>query len=433
MARSRLSFSPDDRVNAFLTTCPEPEYGTGSLEGLAIAIKDNISTKGIPTTAGSRILEGYVPPYDAHVVSLLMANGAAIVGKTNMDEFGMGTTTENSAYGPTLNPHDTGRVPGGSSGGSAAAVASGMVRMALGSDTGGSIRCPAAFCGIVGLKPTYGRVSRYGLIAYANSLEQIGPMARTVMETSRLMQVIAGYDPRDSTSVDQPYCHTPEKNIQGRRIGVPEEFFGAGVDPAVAAKVWEAIEVLERKGADIVTCRMPAMAYALAAYYVTCVSEASSNLARFDGVRYGPAVDTKKPWHEAFQERRGTSFGKEVRRRIMLGTFALSSGYYGKYYAKAQSARQQVKSDFLRLFKEVDVLVGPTMPTIAFRLGEKADPLSMYLSDILTVPANLAGVPAISVPCGTVDGMPVGLQVMGRPFEDEVVIDTAYAYEQAVD
>lgn len=432
MSRSRLSFTPDDRFNAFLTICPEPEYGTGLLEGLAIAVKDNISTKGIPTTAGSRILKGYVPPYDAHVVSRLLAEGAAIAGKTNMDEFGMGTTTENSGYGPTLNPLDTDRVPGGSSGGSAAAVASGMVRMALGSDTGGSIRCPAAFCGIVGLKPTYGRVSRYGLIAYANSLEQIGPMARTVRETSRLMQVIAGYDPRDSTSQDQPYNHTPDKNIQGRRIGVPEEFFGAGVDPAVATKVWEAIEMLEKKGAEIVTCHMPSMAYALAAYYVTCTSEASSNLARFDGVRYGPAADTKKSWHEAFQERRGKSFGKEVRRRIMLGTFALSSGYYGKYYAKAQSARQEVRSDFLRLFKEVDVLAGPTMPTIAFRLGEKADPLAMYLSDILTVPANLAGVPAISVPCGTVEGMPVGLQVMGRPFEDEVVIDTAYAYEQAV-
>ncbi len=432
MVRSRLSFSPDDRVNAFLTTCPEPEYGTGSLEGLTIAIKDNISTKGIRTTAGSRILEGYIPPYDAHVVTLLIAEGAAIAGKTNMDEFGMGTTTENSGYGPTFNPLDKGRVPGGSSGGSAAAIAGGMVRMALGSDTGGSIRCPAAFCGIVGLKPTYGRVSRYGLIAYANSLEQIGPMARTVNETSRLMQVIAGHDPKDSTSVDLPYCHTPDKNIQGRRIGVPEEFFGAGVDPAVAAKVWEAIEELEKKGAEIVTCRMPGMAFALAAYYVTCTSEASSNLARFDGVRYGPAVDTKKSWHDAFQERRGKSFGKEVRRRIMLGTFALSSGYYGKYYAKAQAARQQVKNDFTRLYKDVDVLAGPTMPTIAFRLGEKADPLSMYLSDILTVPANLAGVPAISVPCGTVGGMPVGLQIMGRPFEDEVVIDTAYAYEQAV-
>jgi len=432
LAQSRLTFAPDDRLNAFLTTCPEPEYGTGSLEGLAIAIKDNISTKGIPTTAGSRILEGYVPPYDAHVVSLLLAEGAAIAGKTNMDEFGMGTTTENSGYGPTLNPLDTGRVPGGSSGGSAAAVAGGMVRMALGSDTGGSIRCPSAFCGIVGLKPTYGRVSRYGLIAYANSLEQIGPMARTVSETSRLMQVIAGYDPRDSTSIEKPYCHTPDSNIQGRRIGVPEEFFGTGVDPAVAARVWEAIEVLEKKGAEIVTCRMPSMAYALAAYYVTCTSEASSNLARFDGVRYGPAADTKLPWHEAYQDRRGKSFGKEVQRRIMLGTFALSSGYYGKYYAKAQSARELVKQDFLRLFKDVDVLAGPTMPTIAFRLKEKVDPLSMYLSDILTVPANLAGVPAISVPCGTVEGMPVGLQVMGRPFEDEVVIDTAYTYEQAV-
>ena len=431
MSGGILEFLPDDRVNAFLTVNQRTEYGAGSLEGVAVAVKDNISTRGTRTTAGSRILEGYIPPYDAHVVSRLRSEGAALVGKTNMDEFGMGSSTENSGYGPTLNPLDTNRVPGGSSGGSAAAIAAGMVGMALGSDTGGSIRCPAAFCGIVGLKPTYGRVSRYGLIAYANSLEQIGPMAKNVNDVSRLMQVIAGPDPRDSTSMDRPYNHVPDKNIQGKKVGVPEEFFGAGVDPEVASRVWDAIEVLERKGAEIVTCRMPSMAVALAAYYVTCMSEAGSNLARFDGVRYGPPVDTKKQWHEAFREHRRSCFGTEVRRRIMLGTFALSSGYYGKYYSKAQSARQLVKDDFMRLFKEVDVLAGPTMPTIAFRLGEKADPLSMYLSDILTVPANLAGIPAISVPCGEVQGMPVGLQIMGRPFEDEGVVDVAYAYEQA--
>jgi aspartyl-tRNA(Asn)/glutamyl-tRNA(Gln) amidotransferase subunit A len=423
----------NDPFNAFITKVSSGTHLTpGRLCGIAVAVKDNISTKGLQTTCGSKILEGYIPPYDAHAVTLLRNDGAAIIGKTNMDEFGMGTTTENSAYGPTLNPCDPSRVPGGSSGGSAAAVASGIANSALGTDTGGSIRCPAAFCGIVGMKPTYGRVSRFGLVAYANSLEQIGPMGKTVPDVSLLMQVICGYDPRDATSVSRPYTHHPATGIKGIRIGVPEEYFGEGVDPRVASRVWEAITSLEQIGAEVVTCSMPSMAYALAAYYITCMSEASSNLARFDGVRYGPKVDTKKQWHEAFQDRRRAGFGKEVRRRIMLGTFALSSGYYGKYYAKAQAARQRVTDDFSRLFTEVDIIAGPTMPTIAFRLGEKTDPLSMYLSDILTVPANLAGIPAISVPCGKVDGMPVGLQLMGRRFEDERVIDLAYTYEQEV-
>ncbi|NYT17422.1 MAG: Asp-tRNA(Asn)/Glu-tRNA(Gln) amidotransferase subunit GatA [Methanomicrobiales archaeon] len=425
-----VTFAPDDRYNAFITTLSEAETGPGRLSGIPVAVKDNISTRGIPTTCASRILAGYIPPYDAHVVTLLKREGAAIVGKTNMDEFGMGTTTENSAFGPTLNPADPTRVPGGSSGGSAAAVASGMVRMALGTDTGGSIRCPAAFCGIVGLKPTYGRVSRYGLIAYANSLEQIGPMARSVEDISLLMEVLTTHDSRDSTTISCPYRHTPDPSVRGLKIGVPEEFFGEGVDPRVAAVVWEAVTRLEQQGAEIVTCRMPSMSFALAAYYVTCTSEASSNLARFDGVRYGPQADTRRPWHESFQDQRREGFGAEVRRRIMLGTFALSSGYYGKYYAKAQAARQQVRNDFVRLFRTVDVIAGPTMPTVAFRLGEKTDPLSMYLSDILTVPANLAGVPAISVPCGTSEGLPVGLQVIGQWFRDEKVIDVAAAYEQ---
>ncbi len=425
-----ISFSLDDRYNAFITTLAEADTGPGPLSGIPIAVKDNISTRGIPTTCASRILEGYVPPYDAHVVTLLKNAGAAIVGKTNMDEFGMGTTTENSAFGPTKNPVDPTRVPGGSSGGSAAAVASGMVRMALGTDTGGSIRCPAAFCGIVGHKPTYGRVSRYGLVAYANSLEQIGPMARSVADISLLMKILAGHDPRDSTSVNCPYSHIPDPDVSGLKIGVPEEFFGEGVDPRVASVVWDAISLLERKGAALITCRMPSMAYALAAYYVTCTSEAGSNLARFDGVRYGPPADTKLPWHEAFQQRRRDGFGTEVKRRIMLGTFVLSSGYYGKYYAKAQVARRQVREDFERLFSTVDVIAGPTMPTVAFRFGEKTDPLSMYLSDILTVPANLAGIPAISVPCGTSEGLPVGLQIMGPQFADERVIDVAAAFEQ---
>ncbi|MFA5293997.1 MAG: Asp-tRNA(Asn)/Glu-tRNA(Gln) amidotransferase subunit GatA [Methanoregulaceae archaeon] len=425
-----VTVSPDDRYNAFITRLKEARYGPGKLSGIPIAVKDNISTRGIPTTCASRILQGYVPPFDAHVVTLLKNEGAAIVGKTNMDEFGMGTTTESSAFGPTLNPADTSRVPGGSSGGSAAAVASGMVRMALGTDTGGSIRCPAAFCGIVGHKPTYGRVSRYGLIAYANSLEQIGPMARSVADVSLLLEVLTTHDPRDSTSVSCPYTHTPDPDIRGLKIGVPEEYFGEGVAPRVASVVWDAIALLERKGAEVITCRMPSMAYALAAYYVTCTSEASSNLARFDGVRYGPAADTKLSWHQAFQEQRRAGFGPEVRRRIMLGTFALSSGYYGKYYAKAQAARKQVRDDFLRIFRGVDVICGPTMPTVAFRIGEKTDPLSMYLSDILTVPANLAGVPAISVPCGRSEGLPVGLQIMGPHFRDDQVIDVAAAYEQ---
>ena len=427
-----VTVSPDDRYNAFITRLKEARYGPGKLSGIPIAVKDNISTRGIPTTCASRILQGYVPPFDAHVVTLLKNEGAAMVGKTNMDEFGMGPTTESSAFGPTLNPADTSRVPGGSSGGSAAAVASGMVRMALGTDTGGSIRCPAAFCGIVGHKPTYGRVSRYGLIAYANSLEQIGPMARSVADVSLLLEVLTTHDPRDSTSVSCPYTHTPDPDIRGLKIGVPEEYFGEGVAPRVASVVWDAIALLERKGAEVITCRMPSMAYALAAYYVTCTSEASSNLARFDGVRYGPAADTKLSWHQAFQEQRRAGFGPEVRRRIMLGTFALSSGYYGKYYAKAQAARKQVRDDFLRIFRGVDVICGPTMPTVAFRIGEKTDPLSMYLSDILTVPANLAGVPAISVPCGRSEGLPVGLQIMGPHFRDDQVIDVAAAYEQGV-
>jgi aspartyl-tRNA(Asn)/glutamyl-tRNA(Gln) amidotransferase subunit A len=427
-----LEFSPDDRYNAFITTCSRAPFTDGALAGTAVAVKDNISTKGIQTTCASKILEGYVPPYDAYVVELLRQAGAAIVGKTNMDEFGMGTTTETSAFGPTQNPADPSRVPGGSSGGSAAAVAAGLVPMALGTDTGGSIRCPAAFCGIVGLKPTYGRVSRYGLIAYANSLEQIGPMARTVEDVSKLMSVIARYDPRDSTMLDRPYDHRPSTEIKGLRVGIPEEYFGEGVDPRVGERVRDAIGVLEGLGAETVPVSIPGMQHALAAYYVICTSEASSNLARFDGVRYGPAVDTRKSWHEAYQDLRQEMFGTEVRRRIMLGTFALSAGYAGRYYAKAQVARRNIREDFERALREADVIAGPTMPTTAFRLGEKSDPLSMYLSDILTVPANLAGIPAISVPCGRVDGLPVGLQLMGRQFEDERVVDAAFAYEQEV-
>ncbi len=421
-----------DPLNAFITLCETPEHGEGLLSGITVAVKDNISTRAIPTTCGSRILQGFHPPYDAFVVQRLKEEGAIIVGKTNMDEFGMGNTTENSGFGPTLNPVDPLRVPGGSSGGSGAAVGAGMVRMALGTDTGGSIRCPASFCGIVGLKPTYGRVSRYGLVAFANSLEQIGPMARTVSDIALLMRVISAYDPRDSTARAHPFTLEPERRtLDGLRIGIPEEYFGEGVDPRIASTVFSAIERLEDLGAEAITCRMPSMRFALAAYYTTCMSEASSNLARYDGIRYGLPTDFRKHWHSAFQETRQQGFGKEVRRRVMLGTFALSAGYYGKYYLKAQAAREQVQADFARLFADVDLIAGPTMPTVAFRLGEKSDPLSSYLADILTVPANLAGVPAISIPCGNIDNMPVGLQLMGRPFEDEQVIEAAFAYEQA--
>ncbi|MDH7593370.1 MAG: Asp-tRNA(Asn)/Glu-tRNA(Gln) amidotransferase subunit GatA [Methanomicrobiales archaeon] len=420
-----------DPLNAFITACDLPPLKEGRLSGLRIAVKDNISTAGVPTTCGSRILQGYVPPYDAFVVELLRAEGARIVGKTNMDEFGMGNTTENSGFGPTLNPIDPRRVSGGSSGGSGAAVAAGMADLALGSDTGGSIRCPAAFCGIAGHKPTYGRVSRFGLVAYANSLEQIGPLARSVQEIATLLQVLCRHDPRDSTCRNRPFDLVPTGEIRGVKIGIPEEFFGFGVDPRVAAVVYRAIERLEELGAEVIACSMPSMKYALAAYYTTCMSEASSNLARFDGVRYGLPVDHRPSWHEAFREVRKRGFGSEVKRRVMLGTFALSAGYYGRYYAKAQIARDLVREDFAQLFREVDLIAGPTMPTIAFRLGEKSDPLSSYLADILTVPANLAGIPAISIPCGEVEGMPVGLQLMGRHFQDELVVDAAYAYEQA--
>lgn len=427
-----FSFTEEDRYNAFITRIDEAEYGEGVLSGIPVAVKDNICTKGIETTAGSAILKEFISPYDAHVVTLLKNAGAAIIGKTNMDEFGMGTTTESSAFGPTLNPIDPERVPGGSSGGSAAAVASGMVPMALGTDTGGSIRCPASYCGIVGLKPSFGRVSRYGLIAYSNSLEQIGPMAENVSDVSKLMGVIAGYDRRDSTAYDRPYSHTPNADIKGKKIGIPKEYFGEGVNEKVAETVRDAISVLESLGAETVECTIPSMEYALAAYYVTCTSEASSNLSRFDGVRFGPRVEKKKQWHAEYRDLRGEKFGEEVQRRIMLGTFALSAGYYGKYYAKACTARANIKNDFLRILKDVDLIAGPTMPNIAPKIGELEDPLEMYLSDILTVPANLAGVPAISVPCGKVAGMPVGLQLIGTHFNEEGVVDAAYAFEQEV-
>lgn len=422
-----------DPYNAFLNTTEIPQSGNGILNGIRIAVKDNISTKDIETTCASKILKGYIPPYDAHAVVLIKQAGAVIAGKTNLDEFGMGSTTENSAFGPALNPRDTTRVTGGSSGGSAAAVAGGLVPMALGSDTGGSIRCPAAWCGIVGLKPSYGRVSRFGLIAYANSFEQIGPMAANVRDTAKLFSVIAGHDPKDSTSVSKPYDLAGLKaDISGKTIGIPQEYFGEGVDKDVAASVRAAIGRLEELGAKTVEVSLPSMKYALAAYYVTCTCEASSNLDRFDGVRYGsPEPEMNLPWHEAYTHVREAGFGSEVRRRILLGTFALSAGYYGKYYVKAQHARQAIARDFAKALQTCDLLAGPTMPNVAPKLGElTADPLQMYQADILTVPVNIAGIPAISVPCGTAHGMPVGLQLMGRMFGEEALLNAAIAFEE---
>jgi len=407
--------------------------GEGLLAGVPVAIKECISTRGIETCCSSRILQGYVPPYDAHVIERLKAEGAIIMGKTNMDEFAMGSSTETSCFGPTRNPWDLDCVPGGSSGGSAAVVAGGEAPAALGSDTGGSVRCPASFCGIVGLKPTYGLVSRYGLVAYANSLEQIGPLTRTVEDTALLMQVIAGHDGRDSTSAKGRRNYLPIKEeVSGLKIGIPKEYFGEGVSGEVEKAVWYAISTLESLGASWLEVSLPHTRHALAAYYVIAMSEASSNLARFDGLRYGLRTGEDKDWHTTFSDIRARGFGPEVKRRILLGTYALSAGYYGRYYLKALKVRTLIKEDFLRAFKDVDLVAGPTMPIPAFRIGERInDPLSLYLADVFTVPINLAGVPAISVPCGFAGRLPIGLQLIGRHFDETTVLQAARAFEAA--
>jgi len=407
----------------------------GALAGIPVAIKDNISTKGLLTTCASNILKGYVPPYDAHVIERLKEAGAVIIGKTNMDEFAMGTSTETSFYGPTKNPWGMDRVPGGSSGGSAAAVAGGEAPLSLGSDTGGSVRCPASFCGIVGLKPTYGVISRYGLIAYANSLEQIGPFATNVRDAAALFDVVAGHDARDSTSVDREvdYSSALQNDVRGLKIGVPQEYFGDGTDERVEKTVRDAIHTLEDLGASWTEVKMPHTKYALAAYYVIAMSEASSNLARFDGMRYGLRTEDSD-WHTTFSQVRAAGFGEEVKRRILLGTFALSAGYHDKYYLKALRVRTLVKQDFDRAFRDVDVLIAPTMPYPAFRLGEKiGDPLSLYLADVDTVPINLAGVPSISVPCGFSDGLPIGMQIIGKHFDEASILRAAYTFEENTD
>ena len=402
----------------------------GRLAGVPIAIKDNMSTTGIRTTCASHILDGYIPPYDATVVERLYAEGAIVIGKANMDEFAMGTSTESSYYGPTRNPHDPTRVPGGSSGGSAATVAAGEVAISLGSDTGGSVRCPASFCGVVGLKPTYGAVSRYGLISYANSLEQIGPIASNVEDVAFLYSIIAGYDPKDSTSVEVDTEISIDCNVKGLTIGVPAQYFGEGIDPAVESAVWDGIHHLEDEGATYSEVDMPHTDYALAAYYIIAMSEASSNLARFDGMRYGLRTEDKD-WSTTFSDVRALGFGAEVKRRIILGTFSLSTGYHDKYYLKALQVRTLVKQDFDLAFKDVDVLITPTMPMPAFRIGELVDPLSQYLADVNTVPINLAGVPSVSVPCGSTQGLPIGMQIIGRYFDEPRILGVAAAVEQS--
>jgi aspartyl-tRNA(Asn)/glutamyl-tRNA(Gln) amidotransferase subunit A len=409
----------------------------GVLAGVPVAIKDAICTRGLPSTAGSKILAGYVPPYDATVVERLRAAGAIVVGKTNMDEFAMGSSTESSAFGPTRNPWDLARTPGGSSGGSAAAVAAGMAPCSLGSDTGGSIRQPAGFTGTVGIKPTYGRVSRYGLIAFASSLDQIGPIATDVRSAARVLAVISGHDPRDSTSLDVPGADFEAacgRSVRGVRIGVPQEYFASGLDPEVAASVRAAIGELEAEGCVVRPVSLPHTRFAVGTYYVLATAEASSNLARFDGVRYGFRARGGASDHDLramYGATRDAGFGAEVKRRILLGTFALSSGYYDAYYVKAQKVRTLIRRDFDAAFREVDVICSPTSPTPAFRLGEKTDdPIAMYLNDIFTLPAPLAGLPAMSVPCApTAAGLPVGLHVTARALDEMTMLAVAAAWE----
>jgi aspartyl-tRNA(Asn)/glutamyl-tRNA(Gln) amidotransferase subunit A len=421
----------DGELHAYLTIVGDPDG-----DGVPIALKDLISTKGVETTAGSRILKGYVPVFDSTVAERCRASGLPLLGKTNMDEFAMGSSTENSGYGPTRNPWDPERVPGGSSGGSAAAVAAGLAPWALGSDTGGSIKQPASLCGVVGLRPTYGTVSRYGIVAFASSLDQVGPITRTVRDCALLYRIIAGRDPCDSTTVELPDAvEVPEaEDLRGLRVGVPKELNEAeGIEPGVAEAVGRAIELCRDLGAELGECRLPrSVDFGLPCYYLIAPSEASSNLARYDGVRYGPraAADTV----EEMQERtRDEGFGDEPKRRIMLGTYALSAGYYEAFYGQAQKVRTVIRDEFTAAFADFDLLVSPTSPTVAFRLGEKtANPLAMYLSDVLTIPPNMAGLPGLSIPCGLSEGLPVGLQLLGPPFSENLLFRAGHALERAL-
>ena len=440
----------DPQVKAFLQVTPDLALSqareadvrlrgigaaSGSLTGIPVMVKDNISTSGVPTTAGSRMLEGYVPPYDATVVELLQADGAVMVGKGNLDEFAMGSSNENSAFAPVHNPWDTDRVPGGSSGGAAAAVAASMCFAALGSDTGGSIRQPAALCGVVGLKPTYGLVSRYGLIAFASSLDQIGPIAREVRDCADVLDVIARRDPRDSTSVKGPvggYARDLDQGVNGLRLGLPREYLVDGIEPGVRTAFETAASELESLGANVEETSLPLTDYALAVYYIIAPSEASANLARYDGFKYGFSEVDAANSREVMDRTRGRGFGAEVKRRILLGAYALSAGYYDAYYKKAQQVRTLILREFQEAFEKFDALLTPTSPTVAFPMGSRVDdPLAMYLSDVCTVPANIAGLPGISVPAGFSGDLPVGLQVLGPQFGDATILRIAYAYEQA--
>jgi len=423
-----------ESLNAFLAIADPEElepYDRGPLAGVMVALKDNICTKGLPTTCGSSMLKGYRSPYEATVVKKLRRAGGLIAGKTNLDEFGMGSSTENSAFGPTLNPVDRSLVPGGSSGGSAAAVAAGYVRVALGSDTGGSVRQPAAFCGVVGIKPTYGRVSRYGLIAFASSLDQIGTIGATVLEASLLLEIVSGHDARDSTSAQKPvpsYKDAVVEGVEGMVIGIPTEYFPEQLDPSVRALLDEACERLIDAGAEVRPVSLPHTEFAIPCYYVLATAEASSNLARYDGVRFGVRVPAEG-LERMYEGTRG-NFGTEVKRRIMLGTYVLSSGYYDAYYGTAQRTRASIAHDFKAAFSEVDVLLTPTSPTPAFPLGERVlDPVAMYLSDVFTVTANLAGIPGLSVPIGTVGGLPLGAQLLGPWWGENHIIAAAGALE----
>ena len=408
----------------------------GPLAGVPIALKDVLVTRGLETTAGSKILEGWIPPYDATVVEKLRAAGAIVLGKLNCDEFAMGSSTERSAYKKTRNPWDTSRVPGGSSGGSSAAVAAGLCAASLGTDTGGSIRQPAAFCGVVGLKPTYGRVSRWGVVAFASSLDQVGPLARNVHDAALVLETIAGFDPRDSTSLDAPvpkYTDALTGDVRGLRVGKPHEYFSNAVEPDVHAALERTIAALVERGAEIVDISLPHTHLALPAYYIVAPAEASSNLARYDGIRFGKSATGAKNLFDLYTKSRGAGFGPEVKRRIMLGAYALRSGYYDAYYKKAQQIRTLIKRDFDKAFHHVDVVLTPTTPTAAFRFGAKATPLDMYTADIFTLSCNLAGLPGISVPCGlTGEGLPIGAQLLGKPLDEATLLRVAGVIETAV-
>ncbi len=440
--------SVDDRVNAYITVTPETALAEAEaadrriaagdaalLTGIPVGLKDIFVTKGIRTTCGSKMLENFVPPYDGTAVARLKAQGAVIVGKLNQDEFAMGSSTESSYFGATKNPWNLEVTPGGSSGGSAAAIAAREATATLGTDTGGSIRQPASHCGCVGLKPTYGRVSRYGVIAYASSLDQVGPVTRDVADAAIMLGAVAGYDPLDSTSVDTPvpdYLAGLGAGVKGLKIGLPEQYFIEGLDPDVKRSMDEAIALYKSLGAEIRAVSLPHTEYAVATYYLIATAEASSNLARYDGVRFGHRSEAAKGLAEMYAKSRAEGFGPEVKRRIMLGTYALSSGYYDAYYLKAQKVRTLIQQDFLNAFREVDLLLTPVAPTPPFRIGEKlADPLQMYLSDIFTIPVNLAGTCAMSLPAGFCkDGLPIGLQLIGKPFGEEAILSAAYAFER---